>query len=486
AQDWQRDLEDSLAELRAMGMTANLSLDLHGLLPSEVYAACITAVREACTNIRRHSGASRVSLVIATVRGGSRHRASSATIRVVDDGRGFDVEATQARFGLPKAICGPLADLGGSVQVISAPGAGVRVEMEWKAPAADSRDDVLRDLGTSARVFAAPVLIAFTVFGLISLLMTDTELTSPGYGWLGLLVYALIAAAIIWSTRVSGIPGWLVVVVCLAAPLVYRLQDQSVYPAGQGDWTDWSSECIAAMFLVVAAAGRPWWAWLAALASWLVIQGGFPFELIHPGAAVIYAGALYARSVRHNARRYERINDQRLDELANAQVAEREVALLSRRYALLEESGAQELFTSIVDGSSDLDDAGVRARADREEQYIRAVMRIGAIDDPVREVAAEILQWGRAQQIAVDIDLPVDAMPVADVTDLRSILSQAYPLARGATSARLSARTEDSALVVRLVIAGCYECEVLPQQVDSAAMVCLGEGDLMVEARYVR
>ena len=113
-------------------------------------------------------------------------------------------------------------------------------------------------------------------------------------------------------------------------------------------------------------------------------------------------------------------------------------------------------------------------------------MRIGAIDDPVREVAAEILQWGRAQQIAVDIDLPVDAMPVADVTDLRSILSQAYPLARGATSARLSARTEDSALVVRLVIAGCYECEVLPQSVDSAAMVCLGEGDLMVEARYVR
>jgi hypothetical protein len=240
------------------------------------------------------------------------------------------------------------------------------------------------------------------------------------------------------------------------------------------------------MFLVVAAAGRPWWAWLAALASWLVIQGGFPFELIHPGAAVIYAGALYARSVRLNARRFDRINEQRLDELANAALAEREVTLLSRRYALLEASGAGVLLGGIVEGALDPSTVPVREAADREEHYIRAVMRIGAVDGAVHEVAAEILQWGRSQSIAVDIDLPSDSIVVADVSELRALLTRAYALAEEATSARLSARVEGDALVVRLVIAGCGDCHIVPERLGSAAMVCLGEGDLMVEARYGR
>jgi hypothetical protein len=226
--------------------------------------------------------------------------------------------------------------------------------------------------------------------------------------------------------------------------------------------------------------------WLAALASWLVIQGGFPLELIQPGSALIYAGALYARSVRHNARRYDRINSQRLDELANTEVAEQEVQLLSRRYALLNESGAMSLFTSISEGAINPADEDVRLMADREEQYIRAVMRIGTVQDPVRELAAEILQWGRTQSIAVDIDLPHGSALEADVTDLREMLEQAYTLSAGAASARLSARVEGSSLVVRLVISGCDDCEMAAVRSGSATMVCLGEGDLMVEARYDR
>jgi hypothetical protein len=64
------------------------------------------------------------------------------------------------------------------------------------------------------------------------------------------------------------------------------------------------------------------------------------------------------------------------------------------------------------------------------------------------------------------------------------MLSRAYGLATGATSARLSARAEGEYVVVRLVFAGCEDCQSPRQQVGVAAMVCLGEGDLMVEARY--
>lgn len=484
SQDWRMDLDDSVSELRDLGMAVYLDLDIHGNVPAEVYASCITAIREACTNARRHSGASSVSVEIATAGGGSRSRATSLRIRIGDDGRGFDPETQVARFGLPHAIRGPLTDLGGTVLITSAPESGVTIDLGWNAGAGGTRDFALRDLGMSARVFAAPVLTAFSVFGLISMLMTSQELTNPLYGWLALMSYVVVSAVIIWSTRSSGIPGWLVIAVCVVAPFVYTLQGASFGGGEVGPWTEWASECVAAMFLVVAAAGRPWWAWLAALASWLIIQGGFPLELIQPGSALIYAGALYARSVRLNARRFDRINDQRLEELANAGVAEREVDLLSRRYALLDESAALALFGSIAEGSIDPADVHVRERADREEQYIRAVMRIGAVDDSVHDVAAEILRWGRSQGIAVDIDLLSGSIAVDDVSDLRVLLNRAYSLAGGATGARLSARAEGSRMVVRLVIAGCIDCEIPREQMGSAAIVCLGEGDLMVEARY--
>lgn len=484
AQNWSEDLEDSVTELRELGMAVHLSLDVHGALPPEVYAACVTAIREACTNARRHSGASCVTIAIATSGGSARSRANSLVIRIADDGCGFVQETEVARFGLPHAIRGPLADLGGRVQITTSPGSGVTIDLGWDAATGEAHDAALRDLGMSARVFAAPVLTAFSLFGLISMLMTGGELVHPEYGWLALVVYLGISAVIIWSTRSTGVPGWLVIAVCLVAPLMFRLQGASFEAQAVGHWTEWASECIAAMFLVVAAAGRPWWSWLAALTSWLVIQGGFPLELIQPGSALIYAGALYARSVRLNARRFDRINLQRLQELANAEVAEREVELLGRRYALLDASGAPGLFGSIAERDIDPADPMVRARADREEQYIRAVMRIGAVDDPVHEVAAEILQWGRERGIAVDIDLPSGSIAVADVSDLRVLLARAYSLASGASSARVSARTEGSHLVVRLVIGGCVDCVTPREEIGHATIVCLGEGDLMVEARY--
>ncbi len=485
-QDWRRDLDDSVIGLRDLGMAVYLVLDVDREVPPEVYATCITAIREACTNARRHSGASSVSIEVTTSGGGLRSRATSLSIRVGDDGRGFPTSEHRWGFGLPHAIYGPISELGGRALVSSTPGKGVSIELDWQETGSNQKAFALRDLGTGARIFAAPVLIAFSILGLVCMLMTSSQIAAPALGWLALIAYVGISAAVIWSTRTSGIPGGLVIAVCLAAPLVYWLQAASLSDTDTGRWTEWTYVSIPALFLVLAAAGRPWWSWLVALTSWLVIQGGSPFELLQPGSAVIYAGALYSRSVRHNARRYDRINTQRLEELATAEVAEHEVNLLSRRYALLNESGAIRLLTSISTGASDPGDEEVRRRADREEQYIRAVMRIGTAQDPVREVAAEILQWGRAEGIAVDIDLRDGSELQADVRGLREMLERAYPLTSGATGARLSARIEDSSLVVRLVISGCDNCEIVRVSNGSTTMVCLGEGDLMVEARYDR
>lgn len=484
AQDWQLDLEDSVRELCELGITVEQAIAVDGTLPPDVYAASITAIREACTNIRRHASATAVMVEVSASGAGTRHDAASVRIRVSDDGRGFDPESVTARFGLPHAMKGPMAELGGAARITSSPGGGTRIDIDWQQEPGQRDDRILRDLGTSARVFAAPVLTAFAVFGLISLVMTLPELSAPALGWCALMLYVLVSAVLIWSTRTSGVPGWLVIVVALLAPVIFRLQEASVGVPAVGPWVDWGSECLAAMFLVIAAAGRPWWAWLAGMLSWLLIQGGFPLELIAPGSALIYAGALYARSVRHNSRRYDGINAQRLEELATAQVAERDMALLGRRYSLLDESDATTLLDGIAEGRLDPADAGVRELADREEQYIRAVMRIGAAEDPVHDLAAQILSWGRHERVPVAIDIPAEPIDLPDVHDVHALLERALPLARGASGARLSARREGSSLVLRFVAAGCMDCSVENASVGAATMVCLGEGDLMVEARY--
>ena len=78
------------------------------------------AIQEALSNIREHSGASRVDI-------GVRARRSSIEVRVADDGAGFEVEralaraAQRGRLGLV-GIGERVRMLGGTFEVDSAPG----------------------------------------------------------------------------------------------------------------------------------------------------------------------------------------------------------------------------------------------------------------------------------------------------------------------------------------------------------------------------
>ena len=88
--------------------------------PLEVEQALFRVAQEALANVARHSGAqhAEVDLVYA---------ASTATLRVSDDGRGFDpAEGTGGGFGL-QSMRERLVRLGGHVDVESAPGKGTRV-----------------------------------------------------------------------------------------------------------------------------------------------------------------------------------------------------------------------------------------------------------------------------------------------------------------------------------------------------------------------
>ena len=78
----------------------------------------LRAVQEALTNVRRHAGASRVVVRLVPESGDVR-------LEVADDGQGFSPGSAEG-FGLA-GMRGRAVDVGGDVDVSSAPGAGTRV-----------------------------------------------------------------------------------------------------------------------------------------------------------------------------------------------------------------------------------------------------------------------------------------------------------------------------------------------------------------------
>ena len=80
------------------------------------------AAGEAITNARKHAAASRIVVCLEESRGG-------AVITVKDDGRGADLSALRPRLGLSVSIRSRVARLGGTVELVSAPGEGFLVRL---------------------------------------------------------------------------------------------------------------------------------------------------------------------------------------------------------------------------------------------------------------------------------------------------------------------------------------------------------------------
>jgi len=100
----------------------DLDLDLApgiGVPPARA-DALVRIACEALTNVARHSGSRRVSLILRRERGRIR-------LRVRDAGRGFDADASPAGFGL-RSMHDRARAVGGELHISSAPGEGSQVE----------------------------------------------------------------------------------------------------------------------------------------------------------------------------------------------------------------------------------------------------------------------------------------------------------------------------------------------------------------------
>lgn len=467
---WMQDLRPSLERLQARGITARLQVSArmeaarYSGLPAESYAGMLVAIREALSNVERHAGAGHVLVRIAETSGLSRSGWVQASIS--DDGTGFDPVPGSFGFGINESIVRTMSDIGGTAAVESKAGRGtlVRVTAPKSGPArrgwwrgwlieADEEPPSLTaaviPMGHAA--FARPVLAWFGGFVLASILVTGVLISSP--------LLTLAATAIVTGLGLGlwilsarpHLPTWFILLCAVAAPIAYRMQAWSIGAQPLSHWEDWTSEALAAVWLVCTAVG-PWWTVLVALGSWLLTQGDPLHELLQPGTAIILAGAVFARSVRRNNRAFVRAERERTEELAAVLAESEGLERMRSRHEVLEDSLALTLLMGVADGRFDPSDPRVQQGCAREERFIRSVMRLDPRADLVHRRAAQAAIHAHHLGLSLELSLAdTEGWPEPSCARFFAEVQRMLDAGEIGTVARLTARQEGDALVMRFV-----------------------------------
>ncbi|MEY9855671.1 signal transduction histidine kinase [Catenulispora sp. GAS73] len=118
------------ADCAALGLRVRYQFGaLPPWLPEPVVEALRGATRAALNNVLAHAG-TRTAWVTVEAAGDD---PGAVTVDVVDRGAGFDPGTATAGVGLPTAIAGRMAEVGGAAEVDSIPGHGTWVRLRWPA-----------------------------------------------------------------------------------------------------------------------------------------------------------------------------------------------------------------------------------------------------------------------------------------------------------------------------------------------------------------
>lgn len=435
------DLTAAIGGARADGLVVDVVADSLEAVPDRVRGALATAIREALANTVRHAQATSASVLIRVREGDG---AVQVRAEVRDDGVGFDPAVTRSRFGLTRAVHGPMDEVGGSATVQSRPGGGTRVVLEWRSRARDAIDRApwraftLPPTATVAAFVAAMTALAWIEFGHPVATLPDVALI------------AVIAVLIALATPEAPLPWSLVVTVGALGPLLALLVRTSQAGAFAGE--GWALAAVAALYMVVAAIGPPW-AWVLLVVSWILGEGELDAVLTDVVLLVIVGGAFFGRALRRDFARMERMRQRRLSAEMALDVTREGVARLRSRYEALEDSYASELLEGILAGTLDPNDVDVRRRAGLEESFIRTLIRIDPDADDLRRLAAELSRAAHRRGVPVSIELSLPTVPAVVVPPaLAGSLAAAMAHAAVDAPARFTARLTGDTVAITLVL----------------------------------
>ncbi|WP_327302320.1 hypothetical protein OG730_01180 [Streptomyces sp. NBC_01298] len=452
-------------------------------VPYEVATATIGAAREALRNVADHARARTVRVDLT-----AREHGTGFLLCVTDDGAGFVREELRASsVGVRRSMLRRMEAVGGRAEVLSTPGRGTAVHLEWPAPAGAERQRVRPPdrsgrkgeqpagtarhvslkvermnaaIGDVRRPLAAVCLPFLLVMGVIAVIHTRHV---PGALWLTAWYAALAMITVGLLLRARNGIGPAAARAACAFAVAGALGSFLVLPlSGLADYTSWPIGAVTPLLTMLVIV-RPVWEALTAMALEqagvvvLVLTGppiaptlggtvAMTLPALSAPALGVFMGLAIGRTVARLGAVTTRANADRAAALAGRAVRDAREALHRRRLADLGEEILPFLEAVATGHRSPRDpEVGDTARllgyAVRDEIHIP-----GVLDRPARDLLSAARTAGCVVTIQSDAD---DPHPPAL---LRLLLTTA--LGTGPTPRELvlsvtaSADTVDAALVV--------------------------------------
>ncbi|MUL78769.1 sensor histidine kinase [Mycolicibacterium sp. CBMA 226] len=457
---------DLVAALRLHAEHTTTPITYTGLgtlwLDGPIAATVAAAAREALTNVDRHAAARAVTISVDTT-----------SLRITDDGRGFDATTPTGRHGIARSITGRMHGIGGDAIITTSPGAGTTVELRWPATTDRQPPPDPERLIERTRTGYGLALTAYAIANLAAMVPTALRPTGdPHLQWV--LAAAAAVATVSAIPRIVHAPGP-PPRLGAAALLVVAVVQSVTLPVDQlGTQTQWSQGAIGWCVLPLVL-GEPVRAAAAILIScWSVpafyalIQDPSAHTIVNLGygtgsiltiqlCALGFDILIGRAAVAAGAETQARARLVAADRTADAVQAE-----YQRRYADLADTIGPLLTTIAAAGGTV--SATTRGRAQVEYQRLRALFdHTSAFDHVLLRELQPLIDSAQERGVAVSVSVAGTLPTIADTTARELAHAIAPALAAATVSARITAAGESSSVRLGVICHGVVHPENLSQ-----------------------
>lgn len=448
-------MSDLISECESRGITAMMEGDIGVKIPEQCEKAIVAGVREALINVMRHSHASRVIVRVDAMNSHNFH------VSIEDNGQGFvrvpeldsspnacDSRDQRTGYGWSTILGKDLQSVGVRAWVEPSPTQGSIVHIEYLKPR-KWLYQFFRRSPIPTTVLALPILASWLSFSAVNIALAWSDYSTPLINVFTFALLLLFAVVAIRFSRTGALPWWMIFVGVAIAFITYEGDNLA---RGQmmvvGPWSEWSSEAIAAIFLLLAAAST-WWAWMVVGLAWMIIQANFPQELIAPGFTLIMVGGVLGLVLRRSQKAMESALVNASRDGVNAAMARHQAQNRVERFSQLKAQQAIALLEGIAEGRLNRHDLLIRNQCAVQEMYVRNIVISGAIS--AGSFGLSVAELAREKQAVVEIVGIKPVGPFEQESQVLDFLKEILDHMNGTDRARFSIVPNSQAINLQLV-----------------------------------